>query len=271
MEKLPFSKLQGTGNDFVIIDNRKNIFEAFCKGIPEREAIKKICSRRTGVGADGLILIENSQVADFRWRFFNSDGSVAEMCGNGARCVARFTKEKGIALSRMKFETLAGIIEAEVNGRNVKVKLPKPKDLKLNIKVCGLTGHYINTGVPHFIVFVDRVDLVNVKELGRKIRNDELFKPNGTNVNFAEVRLDRILVRTYERGVEDETLACGTGSVASALIAAKVFSLPSPVTVETRSGELLKVYFDENLEEIFLEGETVYVYEGELRRELLDG
>ncbi|TCK06694.1 diaminopimelate epimerase [Phorcysia thermohydrogeniphila] len=271
MDRLPFSKLQGTGNDFVIVDNRENIFEAFCKGIPEREAVKRICSRRTGVGADGLILIETSNIANFRWRFFNSDGSVAEMCGNGARCAARFAKEKGIAPDKMKFETLAGIIEAEVKGRSVKVKLSKPKDLKQNIKVCGLTGHFINTGVPHFVVFADRVDLVNVKELGRKIRNDELFKPNGTNVNFAEVRLDRILVRTYERGVEDETLACGTGSVASALIAAKVFNLSSPVTVETRSGERLKVYFDEDFEEVFLEGETVYVYEGELRRELLDG
>jgi diaminopimelate epimerase len=271
MDRLPFSKLQGTGNDFIIVDNRKKIFEAFCKGIPEREAIKKICSRRTGVGADGLILIETSDTANFRWRFFNSDGSTAEMCGNGARCAARFAKEKGIAPDKMKFETLAGTIEAEVKDRSVKVKLSKPKDLKQNIKVCGLTGHFINTGVPHFVVFTDRVDLVNVKELGRKIRNDELFKPNGTNVNFAEVRLDRVLVRTYERGVEDETLACGTGSVASALIAAKVFNLPSPVTVETRSGELLKVYFDENFEEVFLEGETIYVYDGELKRELLDG
>ena len=270
MEKLPFSKLQGTGNDFVIIDNRKDTFKRFCFPLKEEEAIRRICSRRTGVGADGLILVEKSDVAHFRWRFFNADGSAAEMCGNGARCVARFAKEKGIAPQRMEFETLAGVISAEVKGEVVKVKLTRPSDLKLNVKTSTLTGHYINTGVPHFVVFVDRIDSVDVKKVGRKIRNDELFKPAGTNVNFVEVRLDRVIVRTYERGVEDETLACGTGSVASALIAAKVFNLNSPVEVEVKSGERLRVYFDEEFKNVFLEGRTVYVYDGELRKELFE-
>jgi diaminopimelate epimerase len=270
MKEIEFSKLQGTGNDFVIIDNRQGAFWRFCGPVPEQKAVRLICSRRTGVGADGLILIENSEVADFRWRFFNSDGSTAEMCGNGARCAARFAVEKGIAREKMKFETLAGTIEAEVSGRLVKVRLTPPSQLKLNLSVSGITGHYINTGVPHFVVFVDMVDSVDVRSVGRKIRYDSLFKPAGTNVNFAEVRLDRVFVRTYERGVEDETLACGTGSVASALIAAKVFGLSSPVEVEVRSGERLKVYFDSEFKNVFLEGGTVYVYDGVLRRELLD-
>ncbi|RUM43201.1 MAG: diaminopimelate epimerase, partial [Desulfurobacterium sp.] len=210
------------------------------------------------------------EVADFKWRFFNSDGSAAEMCGNGARCASRFAYERGIAPKRMKFETLAGIVESEVRGCSVKVRLTPPTDLKLNINAEGLNVHYINTGVPHFVVFVDRIDSVDVKKVGRKIRNDELFKPAGTNVNFVEVRIDRVIVRTYERGVEDETLACGTGSVASALIAAKVFNLNSPVEVEVKSGERLRVYFDEEFKNVFLEGRTVYVYDGELRKELFE-
>ncbi len=266
-----FSKLQGTGNDFIVIDNRKKKFEKFIGDLSVEQAVQRICQRKTGVGADGLILIESSDVADFKWQFFNSDGSTAEMCGNGARCAARFAFEKGIAPREMKFETLAGIIEAEVNGKEVKVKLTKPFDLKLNLNVEGLSGHFINTGVPHFVVFVDRIEDVNVKDVGRRIRFSEVFQPTGTNVNFVEARLDKVLVRTYERGVEDETLACGTGSVASALIAGKVFGMESPVEVVVRSGERLKVYFDEEMENVYLEGATIWVYDGILKREILDG
>ena len=265
-----FSKLQGTGNDFIVIDNREKKFEKFIGELSVERAVQKICQRKMGVGADGLILIENSDVADFKWRFFNSDGSTAEMCGNGARCAARFSFEKGIAPQEMKFETLAGIIEAEVNGKEVKVKLTKPFDLRLNLSIEGLSGHFINTGVPHFVVFVDRIEDVNVKDVGRRIRFSEVFQPAGTNVNFVETRLDKVLVRTYERGVEDETLACGTGSVASALIAGKVFGMKSPVEVVVRSGERLKVYFDEEMENVYLKGATTWVYDGSLKREILD-
>ncbi|WP_163327907.1 diaminopimelate epimerase [Desulfurobacterium thermolithotrophum] len=268
--ELRFSKLQGTGNDFVIIDNRNKEFKKFIGNLPIKRAVQKICQRKTGVGADGLILIENSEIADFKWQFFNSDGSTAEMCGNGARCAARFAFQKGIAPQKMKFETLAGIIEAEVNVSTVKVKLTKPYDLKLNLNVEGVSGHFINTGVPHFVVFVDRIEDVNVREVGRKIRFSELFQPSGTNVNFVEAQLDKIFVRTYERGVENETLACGTGSVASALISGKVFKMNSPIEVVTKSGERLKVYFDENMNDVFLEGATIWVYDGFLKREVLN-
>ena len=267
---LKFSKLQGTGNDFVIINNLGGQFNDFCVGVREEELVRAICSRRTGVGADGLILIEDSQVANFKWRFFNADGSLAEMCGNGMRCVARYAYEEGLAPEKMTVETEAGIVEAEVLGRNVKVKLTPPKDFNLNLKAEGLTLHFVNTGVPHAVVFVDALELVEVDEVGRKVRFSPLFAPAGANVNFVEVRLDRILVRTYERGVEAETLACGTGAVASALIAAKLFNLPSPVEVEVRSGERLKVYFDEKMEEVYLEGPTLWVYDGYLREELIN-
>ncbi len=267
---LKFAKIQGTGNDFIIINNLSGAFNEFINGVKEEAAVRVLCSRRTGVGADGLILIEGSEVADFKWRFFNSDGSRAEMCGNGMRCVARYAFEEGLAPSRMAVETDVGIVEAEVKGRNVKVKLTSPTDFKLGLEVNGLTVHFVNTGVPHAVVFVDRVDQVDVNKVGRELRFSPLFAPSGANVNFVEVRMDRIIVRTYERGVESETLACGTGAVASALISAKVFSLPSPVEVEVRSGERLKVYFDPQMREVYLEGPTLWVYDGELRKEILN-
>jgi len=269
--KLKFAKIQGTGNDFIVINNLSGSFEKFSESLPQEQVVRTLCSRRTGVGADGLILIEDSEVANFKWRFFNSDGSTAEMCGNGMRCVARFAYEEGIAPERMTVETEAGIVEAEVRGRDVKVKLTPPSDLKLNLSVEGLTLHFINTGVPHAVVFVNRLKEVDVENVGRKIRFSELFSPKGTNVNFAEVQLNKVLLRTYERGVEGETLACGTGAVASALVAAKVFGLKSPVEVEVSTGERLKVYFDENLKDVYLEGPTTWVYNGELKKEVLGG
>ncbi len=270
--ELDFAKLEGTGNDFILIDNRNGAFEAFSQGLEKRELVRRVCDRKRGVGADGLILIEESTNPEvhFKWQFFNSDGSTAEMCGNGARCAARFAFEKGIAPEKMLFETGAGVIEASVEGRAVKVRLTPPKDLKEDLTVEGIKGHYINTGVPHFIVFVDRVDAVDVESVGRKIRYSELFSPAGTNVNFAEVRVDgEIRVRTYERGVEGETLACGTGAVASAIVSHVRFGLNSPVKVRVRSGEFLEVYFDRDLKGVFLKGKVNYVFDGKLRGEIV--
>ncbi len=268
---LPFSKLQGTGNDFVIIDNRNGEFARFIGNRAFAEAVRIICQRKKSVGADGLILIEPCETANFRWRFFNSDGSPAEMCGNGARCAARFAFEKGIAPKRMSFETEAGIIDATVNGRNVKVKLTEPFDLKLNMEVEGIKGNFINTGVPHFVIFVEDLENTDVTNIGRAIRFSEAFQPQGTNVDFVSVKAQNLKVRTYERGVESETFACGTGAVASALISAIVYNLSSPLTVETKSGEKLKVFFEkENLKfkNVYLEGITTWVYDGEIREEI---
>lgn len=263
---LEFSKLQGSGNDFIIIDNRdgKIDVEKF------REIIPKITQRAVSIGADGVIIIEECDVADFRWHFFNSDGSVAEMCGNGGRCAARFAYEKGIAPERMKFLTLAGIIEAEVKGRRVKIQLTEPKDWIIRDKLEDLNLEYsfVNTGVPHVVIFVEELDSVPVTELGRKIRFHQKFAPRGSNVNFVKV-IDEttIAIRTYERGVEGETLACGTGATASALISIKIGLVKgNAVSVITKSDEILKVYLEED-GRVFLEGETRWIYDGIMREE----
>ena len=271
MAKIPFSKMTGCGNDFIIIDNRRKILDADKLG----DFVRKVCAPKLSAGADGLVLIEPSDKANFKWRFFNSDGSVGEMCGNAARCVARFALLKRIAPLNMTFETLAGIIEAEVAGRQIKVLMVPPTGLKLNIDVT-IDGesrqmHFINTGVPHAVQFVDQAASVAVKDLGKKIRFHAQFQPAGTNANFVQV-VDRkhIKVRTYERGVEDETLACGTGAVASALIAAKTGFVDSPVEVQTSGGEILKIHFQskgDGFDRVFLEGDARLVYEGELWEE----
>ncbi|MGB6970693.1 MAG: diaminopimelate epimerase, partial [Desulfobulbales bacterium] len=220
---IPFAKLSGTGNDFIIIDHR----EPFIPESDQSEFARLVCRRRFSVGADGLILIENSEKADFRWQFYNADGSRAEMCGNGARCAARFAYEKDIAPAAMRFETTAGEIEAFVlsaGGESVKIRLTAPEDLRLNIPVSlgsvEQTLHFINTGVPHTVLLVNDAGMVPVADWGRKVRFHEMFQPAGTNANFTQVLPgDTLMVRTYERGVEGETMACGTGAVASALIA----------------------------------------------------
>ncbi|MBI5182515.1 MAG: diaminopimelate epimerase, partial [Nitrospirae bacterium] len=244
-KKIPFVKLSGTGNDFIIIDNRKGILNA--DNI--KDFIISVCRRRFSVGADGLILIENSDKADFKWRYFNADGSEAEMCGNGSRCAARFAYVNKIAGKQMSFETKAGIIKAELKGKSVKVQLTQPKDLRLdfNVPIEGANQQAcsLNTGVPHVVYFVKDIENTNVFDIGRKTRYHELFQPAGTNANFVKVSgSHKLRIRTYERGVEDETLACGTGSVASALIAGAKGIVTSPVSVLTKGGMTVKVYFD---------------------------
>ena len=268
MKKIPFFKMNGSGNDFIIINNRENIVENTVD-ISIEEFVRRVCKRRESIGADGLILIEKDDNYDFRWRFFNNDGSEVEMCGNGSRCAARFAFLNGIAPLRMKFSTLAGVIEAEITGLNtVKVQLTKPKDYKDEIKREGIDmlASFIDTGVPHVVYFVDNVEIVNVKELGAKTRYHEYFKDEGTNANFAEI-IDNhtIKIRTYERGVEDETLACGTGSTAAAVIAVLKGKCESPVDVVTRSGKILKVYVYKNnddIDRVYLEGDALLTYIG---------
>jgi diaminopimelate epimerase len=271
---LPFVKMSGTGNDFILIDNRARLVA------PERmaETARLACRRRSSVGADGMILIEDSYQADFRWRFFNGDGSEAEMCGNGARCAARFAYMQGIAPARMRFETMAGIIEAQVAGIEVSVRMTAPEhfvlDRRIEVKGSLHTVHSVNTGVPHAVLLVDDAVAAPVRELGARIRHHQAFMPAGTNVNFVELTgPDRIKVRTYERGVEDETLACGTGAVAGALIGAVKGMLRSPVAVTTSGGEVLTILF--NLKEgpgadnVFLKGPARIIYLGELNDEAL--
>jgi diaminopimelate epimerase len=236
---------------------------------------RKVCARKISVGADGLFLIEPSNTVDFKWQFFNSDGSMAEMCGNGSRCVARYAYLKGIASKKMSFETLAGIISAEVNDDVVKVRLTDPSPV-LSIGVLIFEDgqfvlDFVDTGVPHAVTFVDNLETCTVFEWGRKIRRHEYFQPRGTNANFAMV-IDRhkIRVRTYERGVEEETLACGTGDVASVLAAASRGLVDSPVDVLVQSGETLRIYFTkkgDRFGEIYLEGKVKIIYHGFLFEE----
>lgn len=268
MKKIPFYKMQGSGNDFILIDDRKGIL----KGKNLKGLARTVCDRHYSVGADGLIVIVPSRKADFKWRFFNADGSEAEMCGNGSRCAARFAFLKKIAKKTMAFETLAGMIRAEMKADTVKVQLTRAGGLRQNIQIPfeggARTGHYINTGVPHVVYLSGELATEDVESIGRRTRYHDLFKPAGTNVNFIQVLgKHKLSIRTYERGVEGETLACGTGSVAAALVAGSLGMVASPVQVTTRSGEKLTVSFEDAAEgfgTVYLEGKAAVICEGVL-------
>lgn len=279
--RIPFFKMTGSGNDFILIDNRSRL-------IPvdrQRELAGKACRGKFSVGADGLILIESDPEVDFKWRFYNADGSEAEMCGNGARCAARFAFISGIVRKEeMAFRTLAGIIEAEIRGERVKLRTTAPRGLKTGFELRAAERSFaldfLNTGVPHAVHFLQSADALeasNVVEWGRALRFHPHFEPAGTNVNFAHVvDAHHLTLRTYERGVEGETLACGTGSIATALVAAARGWTESPVDVLTRSGEPLTVYFtcsqgdpDSPFVDVFLEGDARVVYQAELWDETL--
>ena len=268
---IPFYKMSGSGNDFIIIDNRQPKFgEADLK-----QLIVGACQRKMSAGADGLILVEDAQGVDFKWRYYNSDGSRAEMCGNGARCVSRFAYLEGIAGKTLSFSTDAGIISGTVNGKKVKIKMTDPTNLgdeaSLDLAGTRLAYRSIDTGVPHVVIEVEDLEGVDVVGMGRKVRNHPAFAPNGTNVNFIRMENDGTLgIRTYERGVEGETLACGTGNVAAALISSLRHGLPSPVRLLTRSGEYLSIYFEKESDtftEVYLEGDARVIYKGELSPE----
>lgn len=272
---IPFEKMSGTGNDFVIIDNRSLRIPV----AEQSDMARKLCRRMFSIGADGLIFIEKSDVVDFSWNFYNADGSVAEMCGNGSRCAARFAYRHGIAGKKMKFATLAGIIEAEIGSDEavVKVKMTSPHDFRLGLSLSlgdeERSVGFVDTGVPHAVIFVGSGD-IPVKDWGQVVRFHELFAPKGTNANFVTVLPDgRLKVRTYERGVEAETMACGTGAVASALFAAVQKGLESPVEVITSGGETLTILFDlfdgPMADNVFLQGPTRLVYTGNITAEAL--
>ena len=265
---IEFFKMSGSGNDFILIDNRD---QSLTVG-NLTDFVRTVCERKVSVGADGLIVIENSDRADFRWRFFNADGSEVEMCGNGGRCAARFAFIKGIAKENLSFETRAGIIDAEVRGDVVKLRLTDPHTLRVDFLIMieeqPSEVSFINTGVPHVVNFAHNLDQFDVFTIGRNIRYHKEFQPDGTNANFLEViNRHTIRIRTYERGVEDETLACGTGAVASALISSWKGLVESPVSVRVKSGESLNIHFhktERGFEDIYLEGMAKVVYEGRI-------
>lgn len=278
MAKIYFTKMVAAGNDFVVIDKRLETQNLKIEVL--ENLARELCQRKTGIGADGLLIIEDSKKADIKMRIFNPDGSEAEMCGNGLRCAVLFTEvHKGISAQGHKktvdIETKAGIYETEITTKDkVKVKMEEPKDLRFDLPI-SLNGrrirvNYIDTGVPHTVIFVEKVDLIDAEGIGENIRYHKRFKPKGTNVDFVEVIDDKnIKMCTYERGVEAETLACGTGAVASAIITSikcKVLSVKNKMNVITKGGRL-KVYFERygtRVKNVYLEGEAKIVYRGEI-------
>jgi diaminopimelate epimerase len=260
-----FMKMDGAGNDFILIDNRPGDIDL------DRSLIVRLCDRHRGIGADGILLLEKaSNHADFRMRYFNADGGEAEMCGNGARCFARFANKVAGGHDKISFETPAGVIAAELTGDLVTLQMTEPTGLRLSIDVRDAdqnkTIHFINSGVPHVVIPVSRIDDVDVRREGSAIRRHKMFSPNGTNVNFIEKRgPEKLAVRTYERGVEDETLACGTGVVASALIFSIVEKVNGPITVIVRGGDELQVGFEKGrnrFRNVTLTGPAEFVFEG---------
>jgi diaminopimelate epimerase len=269
MDSLPFVKMSGAGNDFVVIDNR-----ALSHALT-REQIARLCDRRFGIGADGLLAVEpaDQPEADFRMRYYNADGGEAEMCGNGARCFARFVHPLRRAdAERVRFLTPAGLIIGEYVGDEVRVNLTVPTEVKLHRRADFGWGeiefHFMNTGVPHAVIYVPDAEQAEVVAHGRAIRRSTIF-PRGTNVNFVQVTDSaKLIVRTYERGVEDETLACGTGVVAAALLTNRVHRLALPLCVKVRGGDVLTV--DARAEgdafrEVTLTGPATEVFSGEIR------
>lgn len=244
---IAFAKMSGTGNDFILIDNRDELFP---EGIKSKLA-RSLCERRLGVGADGLILLERPSLrgCDIRMRIFNPDGSEAEMCGNGSRCLASFAYESGAARQKMTIQTLAGPVRAEVTDGYVEVELTPPGEIatvgELELEGARPEVFFVNTGVPHAVTFVQDLEAIDVRRLGRAIRFHKAFAPAGTNADFVAISgQNSIAIRTYERGVEDETLACGTGAAASALVAAWRQGWSGPVQVNVRSGEKLTIRFE---------------------------
>lgn len=274
-DPLPFAKMAGAGNDFVVIDNRTGRVE------DASELTRRICTRRLSVGADGLILIENTARATFRMRYYNADGGLADFCANGTRCAARFAFVNVIAGRKMTIETDAGIVGAEINELGaVTLSLHSPRNFQADrpLVVGGTTVHgsSVLVGVPHYVIFL-RGDLwiQDIDPLGRAIRNHRDLQPDGTNVNFVVVRdWHAIEIRTYERGVEAETLACGSGIVASVSTGALFGKLKSPVSVMTRSGITLEVSFDleqDELRNVRLKGDARVIYRAALTPETLQG
>ncbi len=262
---LRFTKMTGAGNDFVLLDNRAGDL------VLTPEQIARICDRHRGVGADGVLILERAtNGANFRMRYYNADGGEAEMCGNGARCFARFANRVAGPLQNLRFETPAGVISARLEGDLVRLEMSQPGDLRLGLEVPvggeKFHAHYLDSGVPHVVVPVARIEDIDVRSLGAALRHHPMFAPRGANANFSEQRGPRaIAIRTYERGVEDETLACGTGVVASALVFAATENVPGPIEVLVRGGDTLEVDFTRdgnNFSKVTLTGPADFVFEG---------
>ena len=262
--KITFSKLSGAGNDFIVIDNRELAIHL----TPLQ--IRQLCTRRTGIGADGLILIEPSAAYAFSMKYHNADGFPGSMCGNGGRCAVYFASTTGIAATSgnaYAFEANGNRYDAWVLGaESVKLKMLIPEGFRDNLKIEGEDCHFVNTGSPHAVIYTSDLEAVNVHETGSAIRQRTDMFPGGTNVNFIEIISPHALsIRTFERGVEEETLACGTGAVAAALMSYRLGKISSTtVQVTVKSGDTLEVQFSEDMHEVFLTGPAKIIYKGSL-------
>jgi len=268
MKSISFSKYSGCGNDFIIIDNRQGVFPTSKKSL-----IHKLCQRHLGVGAAGIILLENSAVSHFRMRIFNADGKEVEMCGNGLRCLGKYLFKCGITGRRFDVEVTDQIYSLTIENDLVCVSMIPPKKIRWAIEAIldqeSVIVDYLNTGVPHAVIFCSDLENIDINVLGPKIRYHSLFSPQGTNVNW--VKLDSqgtLALRTYERGVEQETLACGTGAAAAAITAAIRFQLKSPIKVLPRSGEHMEfklTHQNNQITQLVMKGPASFIYKGELQ------
>lgn len=239
--RVPFSKYAGCGNDFILIDDRNLFFP-----LSNKDKIQQLCNRQKGIGADGLILLQKSYLTDYRMRYFNADGLEAEMCGNGIRCLMKFIQEIESIRHSCSIETQCGNLELSVQGDKVSVEMPSPHSIQWQIPFSmdqKENVHYLNTGVPHVVLFVDQLDTFNLEKWGPYVRSHPTFSPQGTNFNIAQLTDAKVRIRTFERGVEAETLACGTGAVAVALSAAFLNQISSPILIETASREIIAISF----------------------------
>jgi diaminopimelate epimerase len=255
--QINFTKYQGAGNDFVLIDNRNKLFPA------EYKFIEQLCDRRFGIGADGLMLLEKEKNYDFRMRYFNSDGKEASMCGNGGRCIVAFAQQLGIIRDTTKFIAVDGEHIAEIKKNAIKLKMQDVSDIEK-----GDNYFFMDTGSPHYVKFIDSHENFDTYKEGYAIRYNERFKKEGTNVNFVSYISENLInVSTYERGVEDETYACGTGCVASALSTAiKDNKTTGFYNIKTKGGDII-VYFSKDeigFKDIYLEGPAKKVFEGNI-------
>jgi len=259
---LKFYKMAAAGNDFILLDNRKQIFTG-C----EKSFFQKLCQRRLSIGADGIILLEESQSADFAYRHFNADGGEAEMCGNGARCICYFAVKKRIAHAAHRFEINQRLFTANCRKNSIKILFPPPENITTDLNLVQeedlQEGGFVNTGVPHLVIFTQQLEQTAVLELGRRYRHHPFFE-NGVNVNFVKISSKtKIHIRTYERGVEEETLACGTGALAAAIIAYHKKYVNPPVTIVTAGGALhadWQAYY----KRLSLSGTAEIIYTGSL-------
>ena len=275
MKKIRFVKMHGAGNDFILVDDRDGTFPSH-----DNLRIAALAERRTGISCEGIILVQKSSVADFRMQFFNPDGTEADLCGNGARCVAAFAREIGAVQSAsMTFETRAGLVDAEiVDGRLVRVWMPEPRNRRYNmqVKVKGsvVAGDFVEVGVPHFIVPTQSVASIDVARLGRELRRCDEFSPNGVNVDFVQYKAPNIaIMRTYERGVEAESGACGTGAVAAAVVGVETKGLSLPIRIRCSHGCELVVEGDWRRAKstgFMLTGPVKRVFDGEVDLDALE-